>query len=104
MLVSWLTKIAKYLPGIGTVIEKISGDSAKAEELRAQADLDDIKGFHRTGRVSASHLWKYTKVLLAILLALTFCIAVFYPPATDNLSSLLNGFTKAVKEIFSVGM
>ena len=101
---AWVTSILKYIPGIGAVLEKITGDSAKAEELRAQAELDDLRGFHRTGRVSASHLWKYAKVVLAIMIALTLCTSIFFPGAADNLGTMLGHFVDAVKQLFDVGM
>lgn len=101
---SWITKALKYVPGIGALIEKVTGDSARAEELRAQAELDDIKGFHRTGRVSAAHLWKYAKVVLAIMIALTLCVSIFFPGAADNLGTMLGHFVDAVKQLFDVGM
>ena len=101
---AWITNILKYVPGVGAILEKITGESAKAEELRAQAELDDIKGFHRTGRVSASHLWKYAKVVLAIMIALTLCMSIFFPGAADNLGTMLSSFVDAVKQLFDVGM
>ncbi len=103
-MLSWVAKIIKYLPGIGAIVEKVTGESARAEEIRAEAELSDIKGFHRTGRVSAAHLWRYAKVILALLIACTLCVSIFFPGAASNLDTVLDSFVDAVKNLFEVGM
>ncbi len=98
----WLCSLMKFVPGIRALWQQLSGVTARAEEIRAQTEHDDIAGFYRTGRVSALHLWKYVKVGIALLLAVVFCAAVFYPAAADNVRLLLQGFAEAVSRLFAV--
>lgn len=101
---AWIMKFLKYVPGLGALIDRITGNSARAEEIRAQTEQDDIRGFHRTGRISAPHLWKYAKVLIAVMLAMAFCAFPFFPQAGDNAVSLLDAFVTAVGKLFTVDM
>lgn len=103
-MLPWLAAIVKYLPGIGTILDKVTGASDEAERIKAEIEKEDIEGFYKTGRVSANHLWKYTKVGIAILLAIVFCSAIFYPPATENIASLLENFLSLVDKLSDVGM
>ncbi|MBQ9407005.1 MAG: hypothetical protein IJU37_09780 [Desulfovibrio sp.] len=100
MMPAWLLTLLKYVPGLSGILDKMSGGAfSKAEELRAQADLDDIQGFHRTGRVSAAHLWKYVKVGLAAVLALVFCASILCPDAAQNVGTLVQGLLEALDQV-----
>lgn len=104
---AWLSKLPgllKYIPGLGTILGGVSAENAEAEKIRAQAEADDLKGFHRTGRISAAHLWKYCKVLIAVFLAVVFGAAVFVDGAADNIGSILGSFVEAVRQLFGVQM
>lgn len=99
-----LAKIVTRLPALGTILGTLAGGNDEAERIRAQAEADDLRGFHQTGRVSALHLWRYVKVGLAVLLAMVFCVALVVPGITANLVSLLDWFAEAVGKLFALGM
>lgn len=101
---AWMLTLLKWLPGISGLLEKLTGGTARVEEIRAQTEQDDIRGFHRTGRISAAHAWKYAKVLIAVALAIAFCAMLFFPHAGQNAVSLLDGFVNAVRTLFTVEM
>lgn len=101
---AWILKILKYLPGLGTLWDKMSGESAKVEEIKAETEQADIRGFHRTGRVSAAHAWKYAKVVIAMMIACSLCAALFSTGAKQNALDLLDGFVSAISKLFSVDM
>lgn len=101
---TWILKIIKYIPGIGLLIDKLTGTSARVEEIKAETEQADIRGFHRTGRISAAHAWKYAKVLIAVAVALTFCAIPFFPGAGENTVSILDGFISAINKLFTVDM
>lgn len=101
---TWLLKILKWLPGVGGILDKLNGNAARIEEIRAETEQADIRGFHRTGRISAAHAWKYAKVIIAVALAFTFCVMLFFPGAGRNAVDLLDGFVSAVVRLFAVEM
>lgn len=101
---AWMLKLLKWLPGVGGILDKLNGNAARIEEIRAETEQADIRGFHRTGRISAAHLWKYAKVLIAVALAFAFCFMLFFPGAGQNAASLLEGFVAAVIRLFAVEM
>lgn len=101
---TWLLKILKWLPGLGGILDKLNGNAARIEEIRAETEQADIRGFHRTGRISAAHAWKYAKVIIAVALAFTFCVMLFFPGAGRNAVDLLDGFVSAVVRLFAVEM
>ena len=101
---TWLLKILKWLPGVGGILDKLNGNAARIEEIRAETEQADIRGFHRTGRISAAHAWKYAKVIIAVALAFTFCVMLFFPGAGRNAVDLLDGFVSAVVRFFAVEM
>ena len=102
-----LTNLLKYLPGLGSILGKIGGESSRVQEIKAETEQADIKGFHRTGRISASHAWRYAKVFIAVLLAIVFCIKVLFPAvgiSNGDIMNLLSGLVDAFKTLFSVEM
>lgn len=103
-MIGWIVKLVKYIPGISAIIEKLGADSGKAAEIRAQTEQEDIRGFYSTGRISAMHLWRYVKVLIAFLLALTFIAMFFLPDAGNDAVALLDKFVAAVSKILSLEM
>lgn len=101
---TWLLKILKWLPGLGGILDKLNGNAARIEEIRAETEQADIRGFHRTGRISAAHAWKYAKGIIAVALAFAFCVMLFFPGAGRNAVDLLDGFVSAVVRLFAVEM
>lgn len=101
---TWLLKILKWLLGLGGILDKLNGNAARIEEIRAETEQADIRGFHRTGRISAAHAWKYAKVIIAVALAFAFCVMLFFPGAGCNAVDLLDGFVSAVVRLFAVEM
>lgn len=101
---AWMLKLLKWLPGVGGILDKLNGNAARIEEIRAETEQADIRGFHRTGRISAAHAWKYAKVLIAVALVFVFCAMFFFPSAGRNAVELLNGFVAAVVKLFAVEM
>ena len=102
-MTAWLLTLLKYVPGIGAILDKLGHASSKADEIRAQVELDDIKGFHRTGRVSAAHLWKYVMVALAFLLTVMFGVSAFFPEAAGNFRTVLGSLVETLETLFAVG-
>lgn len=99
---AWMLTLLKWLPGLGGLLGTLNGNAAKVEEIRAKTEQEDMRGFHRTGRISAAHAWKYAKVLLAVALALAFCATLFLPCAGQNAAALLDAFVAAVTRLFTV--
>lgn len=60
-----LTRLLKFIPGLGGILGKLTGEDSRVQEIKAEAELADIRGFHRTGRISARHAWKYALVAMA---------------------------------------
>ena len=103
-MIAWLARLLKWLPGVGRVLEKLAAGGDRVREIRAQTEHDDIEGFHRTGRVSAAHAWKYAKVAIAALLAVAFIAMLFFPHAAENAVVLLEGFAGAVGRLFALDL
>lgn len=101
---AWILKLFKWLPGMGGILDKLNGNAARIEEIRAETEQDDIRGFHRTGRISAAHLWKYTKVLIAVIVVCVVCITPFVPGAGENVITLLDATISAIAKLFTVAM
>lgn len=101
-----ITKVLGLIPGVGVLIEKLTGgqSSAEAEKIKAEAELADIKGFHKTGRVSAGHFWKYTKSVLAIVLVLYLGAAIFFPNLADGFDDLLGSVVDGITKLFSINL
>ena len=71
--------ITRLLPFLGPLLEKITGKaSEKAEELRAQAELEEIRAF-KAGRISPRFLLRYSLVFIFSFFAALFLGALFFP-------------------------
>lgn len=99
-----IIKLLKYIPGLSAILEKLSPASSKADEIRAQTEQEDIRGFYSTGRISAMHLWRYVKVLIVFLLACSFIAMFFFPQFGNDAISLLDSFIAAAVRLFAVEM
>ena len=79
---TWILAALKYIPGIGTILDKMTGASAKADEIRAQVELEEAKAF-RSGRYAPKYVLKYT--LIGIFALFCFCImfGMFFPGVVD---------------------
>ena len=71
--------ITRLLPFLGPLLEKLGGKtSEKAEELRAQAELEDLRAF-KAGRISPRFLRNYALVFLFVFFAALFLGSLFFP-------------------------
>lgn len=99
------TKILGLIPGVGTLLDKIgSKDNSEAEKIKAEAELADIKGFHKTGRVSAKHFWAYTKSVLAVVLVVYLGAAIFAPDLAHGFDDVLGSIVDGITKLFSIQM
>lgn len=106
-MLAMLTRLLKFLPGLGGLLGKLGGDDSRVQEIKADAELADIRGFHRTGRISAAHAWKYAKVLIAVLLTIVFCIKILFPAvgiSSAEIMNFLGSLVDACKMLFGVEM
>lgn len=101
-----VTKILGLIPGVGTLLDKFTGgkDNSEAEKIKAEAELADIKGFHKTGRVSAKHFWSYTKSFLAIVLVVYLGAALFFPDLAHGFDDVLGSIVDGITKLFSIQM
>ncbi len=103
-----LGKLMQLLPCFGRLWEKISAaNNSRVEEIRAATEQADIRGFHRTGRISASHAWKYAKLVLALLVTLCFLALCFLPPLGQSPLDLLPALESALgilARLFALGL
>ncbi len=71
--------ITRLLPFLGPLLEKITGKTnEKAEELRAQAELEEIRAF-KQGRISPRFLHRYALVFIFSFFAALFLGSLFFP-------------------------
>ena len=71
--------ITRLLPFLGPLLEKLTGKgSARAEELRAQAELEEIRAF-KQGRISPRFLQRYALVFIFSFFAALFLGSLFLP-------------------------
>lgn len=97
-------KILQWIPGLSSLLEKLGASNSKAAEIRAQTEQEDLRGFYRTGRISAFHLWRYVKALIALALAIAFIVMLFIPNAGNEALNILDSFVKAVGKLFTLEM
>ena len=87
--------ITRLLPFLGPLLEKITGKaSGKAEELRAQAELEEIRAF-KQGRISPRFLHRYALVFFFSFFAALLLASLFFPqwinrPDIGQFRDLLN--------------
>lgn len=98
-MIAWVGGLLKHIPFVGTLIDKLTTTSAKAEEIRAQAELEDVRGFHKSGRVSAAHLKKYVTIILACFAFMVSCVALFDADVGHNLMLVWDSFGVALKKL-----
>lgn len=71
--------ITRLLPFLGPLLEKLTGkNSEKAEELRAQAELEEIRAF-KAGRISPRFLKRYVMVFIFAFFSALFLGSLFLP-------------------------
>lgn len=71
--------ITRLLPFLGPLLEKLTGKSSeKAEELRAQAELEEIRAF-KAGRISPRFLHRYARVFIFSIFAALLLGSLFFP-------------------------
>ena len=75
---AWILAVLKYLPGLGGILEKIGQGSAKAEELRAEAELEEAKALKK-GIYAPRYIKGYVLCALTALVALLMFLMAFFP-------------------------
>ena len=71
--------ITRLLPFLGPLLEKLTGKhNEKAEELRAQAELEEIRAF-KAGRISPRFLYRYTLVFIFAFVSALVLGSLFLP-------------------------
>lgn len=78
---AWLLSVLKFLPGIGKLFDKLGADSSRVQELKAEAELEEIKAFRKAGRVGPTMLRRYVAVGIWVLVVVALLVAVFVPGA-----------------------
>lgn len=71
--------ITRLLPFLAPLLEKLTGKhNEKAEELRAQAELEELRAF-KAGRISPRFLRNYALVFIFVFFAALFLCSLFFP-------------------------
>ena len=98
---AWILTILKYLPGVGSFFEKWLSNNAKAEELRAQVELEEAKAFQK-GRYAPRYVLRYTLIGIFALCCLCIMFGMFFPGVVD-LDHPIDSMGRLGKAIFSLG-
>ena len=94
--------IAKIIPALGGILGNVlGGTSEKADELRAQAELEEAKAFSR-GRYAPRYVLKYTLILIFFLFCMVLFASMLFPFAVD-LDHPLDTIERLAKTLFSLG-
>lgn len=101
---AWILTLLRYLPGLGGIIGKLDGTADKVAEIRAETEQADIRGFHRTGRISAAHAWKYVKVFVALVVACSLCASLFFSTPVQNMSAIVDAIASVFHKLAAVEM
>jgi len=98
---SWILALLKYVPGISTVLDKITGASAKADEIRAQVELEEARAF-RQGRYAPKYVLKYTLIGIFAVCCMCIMFGMFFPGVVD-LEHPIDSIGRLGKALFSMG-
>lgn len=100
-MISLLTKAIKWLPGIGTwVANKLGGsvgDSQRAQELRAEAQLEEAKAL-RKGKYAPRYVRNYAIILMGVFLFVLVLADMLMPEFSID----WNAPVDALKALFSL--
>ncbi len=98
---TWILAILKYVPGISTILDKMTGASAKADEIRAQVELEEARAF-RSGRYAPKYVLKYALIGIFVLCCFCIMIGMFFPGTVD-LEHPIDSIGKLGNALFSLG-
>lgn len=92
---AWILAILKYLPGLGGILDSIGKGSAKAEELRAEAELEEAKALKK-GIYAPRYIKGYVLCVLTALIALLMFLMAFFP---DSIALEWQHIVDAVRQL-----
>lgn len=90
--------LAKFLPFVRPLLEKIFPDKSRAAELQAEKELIEARAFRR-GRISPKYLLGYVLVVLFGLFGLVLLLHVIFPTVFTVSPSIVGG----LRELIGVG-
>ena len=102
MMPAWLLTLLKYVPGLTGILDKMTGGgSSRAEELRAEAELEEARAFRR-GRYAPKYVLKYVCIAIFGLCALLIIVGMVHPGLVD-LDRPLESIERLASVILSLG-
>ena len=102
MMPAWLLTLLKYVPGVTGILDKMTGGaSSRAEELRAEAELEEAKAFAH-GRYAPKYVLKYVCIAIFGLCALLVIVGMFFPGLVD-MDHPLDSIERLANVILSLG-
>lgn len=78
---AWILAALKWVPGIGKVLDKVGAENSRVQEIKAQAELEEVRAFRQKGRVGPTLLMRYVTVCIFAVTALCIVVAAFVPGA-----------------------
>ncbi len=98
---AWIVALLKYVPGISGILDKVTGSSAKADEIRAQVELEEAKAF-RQGRYAPKYVLKYTVIGIFAICCFLIMFGMFFPGTVD-LEHPIDSIERLGKVLMSLG-
>lgn len=93
--------IKALVPALGSVIGNIFRDS-KAEEIKAQIELEEAQAFSR-GRYAPRYILKYSLIAIFLIVALLCIVGAFFPNSV-NLDHPVDTIERLGRIIFAIGV
>lgn len=100
---SFFLKIAKYLPGLSTVLGKFFGDDTEIEKIKLETEREEIKGWTKYGRMTPKIYLKFGVTTLFFVIAIIGIAGIFVDDIYSSLDSMLNMLVKHGTTLLSIG-